>query len=140
MTSGGTEEFTYDNRGLKRTYTPPWTPSDPDRHQTIYTYYENESNRPDRIDRLKSVTDPLTHTTTFDYDVRGNLTYVTHPDNKFTQNHYNYDGTLDWTADENHPDAATDPTQRTRYEYDEYKRVTSVKNPMNETTVTSYDP
>ena len=140
MTSGGTEEFTYDNRGLKRTYTPPWTPSDPDRHQTIYTYYENESNRPDRIDRLKSVTDPLTHTTTFDYDVRGNLTYVTHPDNKFTQNHYNYDGTLDWTADENHPDAATDPTQRTRYEYDEYKRVTKVTNPMNESTFTSYDP
>jgi len=63
-----------------------------------------------------------------------------HPDQTFTQSSYNSDGTLAWTADENHPGAVNDSSQRTRYEYDDHKRVTKVTNPMGESTINSYAP
>ena len=135
MTSGGTELFTYDTRGLKQTYTPPVTPSDgsPGANPTVYTYYYgNEDGRPDRADRLKSVTDPLGHTTTYDYNKRGQVTEVTHHDSKYTESHYNHDGTLAWSEDE--------LRHRTSYRYDEFKRVIEVKNHLGQYTTNSYDP
>ena len=157
LTSGGVENFRYDTRGLKTLYWPPPTcdaivcsDSDPGSHPTVYTYYDGSEDgglRPDRIDRLKAVKDPRGHTTTYDYNKRGQLTRVTHPATPpggitFTQSHYNPDGTLAWTADENHPDAglAGRENERTRYEYDDYKRVISVTKPFERPATNSYDP
>src|SRR5437588_10724368 len=63
---------------------------------------------------------------------------VTHHDGAFTQGSYISDATLAWTADENHTSAATDENQRTRYTYDEYKRVLTATNPMGETATNYY--
>jgi RHS repeat-associated protein len=136
MTSGGVERFEYDNgannRGMLTSYTPPATPSDPnpEQHPTRYYYYGN--------DRLWHVVDPYGNATWFEYNQRGQVTKVTHQDGTYVQSSYNDDGTLAWTADENHPGAASDPSQRTRYTYDDYKRVLSVTNPLSQTTSFSY--
>ncbi|MFL6519612.1 MAG: RHS repeat-associated core domain-containing protein [Chthoniobacterales bacterium] len=136
LTTGGTETCTYDTRGLKQTFYPPATESDPApwSHPTGYFYYTTGPS----IDRLQRVQDPRGNSTSYEYNGRGQVTKVTHQDSSYTQSSYNGDGTLAWTADENHPGAATDPTQRTRYTYDEYRRVVSVTNPMGETTITDY--
>jgi RHS repeat-associated protein len=139
LTSGGTESFGYDNdapiatRGLKTR----WTNA-----MGNITRYEYHTSGP-HTDRLWKVTDPRNNTTTFEYNLRGQVTKVIHPDhspthNSYTQSFYNLDGTLAWSADENHPGAATDPSQRTRFEYDEYKRVRKITNPMGQTTENWY--
>jgi RHS repeat-associated protein len=135
LRSGGIETCTYDARGLKQTSYPPATENDPDpwNHPTSYFYYQSGAN----TDRLYHVNDPYGNATWFEYNQRGQITKVTHQDGTYTQSAFNPDGTLAWTADENHPGAATDANQRTRYTYDEYKRVLTVTNPMNE-TVTNY--
>jgi RHS repeat-associated protein len=147
MTSGGVEHFQYDTRGLKIRYWPPPTPSDtvPCQHKTQYVYYDANSSPGhfDRIDRLWKVIDPEGHTTTYDYNPRGQITRVTHDDGTFTQSEYNKeDGTLTWTADENHPNAwmGGHVYERTQYSYDMYNRVTDVINPLGETTSYDYTP
>jgi RHS repeat-associated protein len=136
MTSGGTETFTYDGRGLKQTYCPPPSDSDPNPcdHPTRYFYYTSGPS----MDRLQRVQDPRGNSTSYEYNGRGQVTKVTHQDGTYTQSSYNGDGTVAWTADENHPGAATDPNQRTRFTYDEYRRVLTVTNPKGETTTTGY--
>lgn len=136
MTSGGVETSTYDTRGLKQTYFPPATESDPNpsSHPIRYFYYTSGS----QTDRLRYVVDPKGNATWFEYNPRGQVTKVTHQGGSYVQADYNPDGTLAWMADENHPGAVNDPNQRTRYAYDEYKRVLSVTNPMNETWNVSY--
>jgi RHS repeat-associated protein len=139
LTSGGVETFHYDGRGLLDFSWPPATPSDetPWQNPTHYFYYTSGP----QMDRLRQVVDPRNYSTTFEYNRRGQVIKVTHDqDRTYAQNGYNLDGTLAWTADENHPGADADVYQRTRYIYDDYKRVTSVTNPMNETTTLSYAP
>ena len=138
MPMGGVENFRYDTRGLKYLSWPPATPSDPDpwNHPTRYFYYTSGPH----TDRLWHVIDPRGNATWFEYNGRGQVTRTTHQDGTYIQSGYNADGTLAWTADENHPGAANDPNQRTRYTYDEYKRVLTVTNPMNQTTINSYAP
>jgi YD repeat-containing protein len=136
LRTGGTETFTYDTRGLKQTSYPPATGSDPApwNHPTRYFYYDNGPN----TDRLLRVQDPRGNSTTYEYNQRGQVTRVTHQDSTYTQSAYNLDGTLAWTADENHPNASWNEKERTRYTYDEYRRVLTVTNPMNETTTNYY--
>jgi RHS repeat-associated protein len=136
MTSGGVENFRYDSRGLMYQSWPPATPSDlhPHLHPTQYFYHTNGPN----TDRLQRVQDPRGNSTSFEYNTRGQVTKVTHQDGSFRQMGYNPDGTLAWAADENHPNASWNADERTRYTYDDYKRVLTVKNPMNETTTMSY--
>src|SRR5205085_3772699 len=139
MTSGGVENFRYDGRGMLYLSWPPATPSDPNPqdHPTRYFYYTSGP----QMDRLQQVVDPRGNSTTFEYNTRGQVTKVTHDqDHSYLQMGYNADGTLAWTADENHPNASRNLNERTRYIYDDYKRVTSVTNPMNETTNLSYAP
>ena len=141
LRSGGTETVTYDARGLKATSYPPATESDLDpwNHPTRYTYYQAADGQPAWIDRLKAVQDPRGNTTRYEYNQRGQVTKVTHDqDGTYTQSHYKPDGTLDWTADENHPNASWNESERTRYTYDEYKRVLTVTNPMGQVTTNSY--
>lgn len=137
MTSGGVQNFRYDSRGLKYLSWPPATPSDPhpEQHPTQYFYYTSGP----QMDRLWYVVDPRGYSTRFEYNVRGQVTKVTHDqDHSYAQLGYNLDRTLAWTADENHPNASWNVNERTRYIYDDYKRVLSVTNPMNETTTFSY--
>jgi RHS repeat-associated protein len=139
MTSRGVANFRYDGRGLMYLSWPPPTPSDPnpEQHPTRYFYYTSGP----QMDRLWYVVDPRGYSTRFEYNVRGQTTKVTHDqDGTFAQYGYNIDGTLAWTADENHPNASWNVNERTRYIYDDYKRVVSVTNPMNETTSFSYAP
>src|SRR5437588_2384306 len=139
MASGGVENFRYDGRGLKYLSWPPATPSDPnpEQHPTQYFYYTSGP----QMDRLWYVVDPSGYSTRFEYNVRGQVTKVTHDqDSTFAQFGYNVDGALAWSADENHPNASSNANERTRYTYDDYKRVVSVTNPMNETTTFSYAP
>ena len=126
MTSGGTEIFEYDSRGLKTTYTPPFTPSDPGQHTTRYFYYQSGPH----TDRLQYMVDPRENATWYEYNLSGLVTKVTHQDTTFIQNEYYPDGTLHWTEDE--------LGHRTTYTNDEYKRVTEVKNHLNETVTNSY--
>ena len=70
------------------------------------------------------------YTTTFQYNTRGQLTRLTHPDGSYIQYGYNPNGTLAWSADERHPGASTDANQRTSYGYDDYKRLLSVTTPL----------
>ena len=119
MTSGATETNYYDGRGMM------WAQANPD--GTAYFYY-------DSLDRLEHVVDRRGKTTWFQYNPRGQMTRLTHIDGTYLQYGYNVDGTLAWTADENHPGAESDANQRTRYGYDDYKRVVSVTNPLNQTT------
>jgi RHS repeat-associated protein len=118
MTNGTIETTSYDGRGLMYAHTNP--------DGTAYYFY-------DSLDRLEHVVDRRGKTTWFSYNARGQVTRVTHIDGTYSQSGYNVDGTLAWTADENHPGAETDANQRTRYAYDDYKRVVSVTNPVNET-------
>ena len=146
MTSGGTEHFRYDSRGRKTLYWPPPTESDPNsgpnpgQHHTQYFYYESGIN----TDRLRQVIDPRGNSTSYEYNERGQVTKVIHDqDGTFTQTAYNEDGTVKWTADENHPNAWMDgnENERTRYTYDEYKRVTSVTKPYAASAATNdYSP
>jgi RHS repeat-associated protein len=144
LRTGGVETFVYDEnlpaRGLKTSSYPPATPSDPDpwNHPTRYTYYTAADGHPTWIDRLKSIKDPRGNYTAYEYNGRGQVTKVQHQDYTYAQSAYNLDGTLAWTADENHPAAATDTNQRTRYEYDEYKRVRKITNPLGEMTENCY--
>lgn len=86
------------------------------------------------------VIDPRGNATAYEYNQRGQVTKVQHQDGTYTQNAYNPlpdgtrtgpDGTLAWTADENHPNAWMNghESERTRYTYDEYKRVRSATKP-----------
>lgn len=149
MTSGGKEVSTYDTRGLKTTSYPPPTLSDlsPWSHPTLYYYYTSGP----QIDRLQYTVDPRGNATWFEYNGRGQVTKLTHQDGTSIQNQYNDDGTLAWTADENHPNAGLDghDYERTRYTYDEYKRVVTVtptsdpsnpSDPLQKTTTNSYAP
>jgi RHS repeat-associated protein len=120
MTKGGTESFIYDGRGLKTTYT------DPLGKVTLYQYYTSGPN----TDRVWKVTDPLSHTTTYEYNLRGQVTKLTRPDGSFTQTGYNPDGSLAWASDE--------LGHTTSYTYDEYKRVLTTTDALNHTTTNSY--
>jgi RHS repeat-associated protein len=130
MTSGGEETFTYNTRGLKETYIPPVTPSDetPWANPTRYFYYTSGLH----TDRPQYVQDPRGNTTEYQYNSRGLVTKVIHPGGTFIESEYNADGTLRWTEDE--------LRHRTTYTYDEYKRVTEVKNHLDESVTKSYGP
>ncbi len=133
MTSGGTEEYRYDERGLKIRSWPPVTSSDgnelPVNYPTRYFYYQSGIH----TDRLRYVIDPRGKTTEYEYNGRGQVTKVIfQPDNTFTESFYKPDGTLEWTKDE--------LGHFTRYVHDEYKRVTKVTNHLNESVTASYAP
>jgi RHS repeat-associated protein len=125
MTTGGTESFTYDTRGLKQTYRNPGNVSG---NPTARYQY-------DTLDRVKDVTDALgtspgdpNHTTSFTYNLRGQVTVTTLPkDPVDNQRHtiinaYNSDGTLQNRTNQR--------GQVTRYTYDDYRRVKSMTPPV----------
>jgi RHS repeat-associated protein len=115
-TSGGTETFTYDSRGLLRTYTPPATPSDPNPaiHPTIFTYNVN--------DHLSTIKNPRAYTTTLQHNQRGQRTEVQHHDQSKKMWDYNDDGTLKSFNNE--------LNQSTTFTYDNFKRLRTATTPL----------
>jgi RHS repeat-associated protein len=133
MTTGGTEAFTYDARGLKQSY------RDPDNDPIGGTGNPTALYKYDSLDRLTDVTDSLgstladpNHTNSYSYNARGQRTVLTHAIDPNDPNHtlrrqvsYGYNpngnGTLVSVTDElNHA---------TSYSYDDYKRVKSTVTP-----------
>jgi YD repeat-containing protein len=118
-TSGGTETFAYDARGMLTSYTPPVTPSDPNpsAHPTRYDYDAN--------DHLSHITDPRSNVTTLYHNWIGQLTIVQHPGGSMRGWVYNNDGTLNLFGDEN--------GANTTYTYDDFKRVKTIVRPLRYT-------
>ena len=128
MTSGGTEAFAYDSRGLRQAYRDSYHLIG---NPTFWYQY-------DAMDRVSGVTDSrgsgpgdLNYTTSYEYNQRGQLTKVTHPVDPVTgarysvQIGYNDDGTLASVTDER----GDTTTNTTTYGYDDYKRLSSVTTP-----------
>ena len=124
LPSGGTESFTYDSRGLKTSYRDA-------EHQDT-TAFPNPTMRYhyDSRDRVDYITDgrgnylgDASYTTRFEYNSRGQLTKVTHPDQTTMINSYNPSGTLAWVTDER--------GHTTRFAYDDYKRLRSKTDARN---------
>jgi RHS repeat-associated protein len=140
MTTGGTESFTYDARGLKQTY----------RNPSNATGNPTARYRYDAYDRVSDITDVLgtspgdpNHSTSFTYNLRGQVTLTTLAKDPVDNlrhtivNTYNPDGTLASKRNE--------LNQATSYIYDDYRRVKSVTTPAryagdsaNHTTEFSY--
>ncbi len=117
MTTGGTENWTYDPRHRVDTYRNPDSPS-PSPSPSAKYYY-------DILDRVSSVHDALNHATDYQYNDRGQVELTTLPwfnGTRYTiSNVYNNDGTLQRTTDQlNHS---------TSYTYDDYRRLKGVTPP-----------
>jgi RHS repeat-associated protein len=133
MTTGGTESFTYNWPGsLKDTYR---NPDNPTGNPTIQYFYDGHG-------WVNGVFDALRNPTNYDYNDRGQVLVTKLPPDPFDggqrntiTNAYNPDGTLQSKTDE--------LGHITRYEYDDYRRLTSVTTPIrgygdNGTHTTSY--
>jgi RHS repeat-associated protein len=140
MTTGGTESFTYDARGLKQTYR---NPSNATGNPTARYQYDTRDHVSGVTDVLGTSLGDPNHSTSFTYNLRGQVTVTTLPKDPVDNlrhtivNTYNADGTLASKRNE--------LNQATSYTYDDYRRVTSVTTPAryagdsaNHTTEFSY--
>jgi RHS repeat-associated protein len=119
MATAGVESFTYNGRAsLRDTYRSPDNPSG---NPTASYQYDSR-------DRVSGVTDVLGHTTSFNYNDRGQLTVTTLPPDPVDgqrhtiKNYYNPDGTSYAKENELH--------QATNYTYDDYRRLKTVTPPV----------
>lgn len=145
LRNGAYVHYTIDSQGLKsKEWNPTLSATPIDAEPKTVTEFYPAGHAWENY--VWKVTDQLGNPTTYEYERnasgapvtgRGLVTKVIHADTSYAQYAYDTDGTLAWSADENHPNAATNESERTRYEYDDYKRVLKVTNPMNE-VVTNY--
>jgi RHS repeat-associated protein len=118
------EHWEYDSRGRVKSYwdalhVTTGTPT------TRYVYNDDEQPVPPVRGLLWKTTDfrgtnpgDSSHSSTYEYNARGQVIKLVHPDGTFIRSAYNPNGTLASTTDElNHT---------TSYAYDDYKRVVSV--------------
>lgn len=125
---GFTESYTYNASGQVTAY---WDAAHPTTgHPTVWYQYDSFGRVSGMTEARGTGPGDPNYTTSFTYNARGQLTRLTHPDGSYVQYNYSPNGTLAWTADERHPGAASDPTQRTSYNYDDYKRLRSVTTPL----------
>ena len=127
LSSGGTEYYSYDTRGLKQT----WQNAVNLPTNVTHYYYDN-------LDQVSGIQDPLGFQTDFLHNLRGEVTTTTRPPEAVTGlrytvvNAYNPYGSLSSVTDElNH---------KTIYDRDDYQRVTKVTNPLNQFATNSYLP
>src|SRR6266496_3587723 len=127
MTTGGTEIFSYDstNGYVMSTYR---NPSNITGNQTARYQYDAYDRVSGVTDALGSTSGDVNHTTSFEYNLRGQLTKTTLPTDPVDGvrhtiiTNYNLDGT---------PYARIDQiNQVTTYEYDDYKRLKSMTTPL----------
>ena len=107
--------------------------TDPLSHATTFGY--------DAFGRRTTVTDALGHTTTTEYDIRGRVTKVTsHVDANGAGPHTG-DTHTQFTYDKSgHRESVIDPMGRvTRYVYDDFGRLSMVLDPLSQATHYTYD-
>jgi RHS repeat-associated protein len=119
MRSGGTETFEYDGNGRLSAYRDPYHQSG---NPNAWFQY-------DGLDRVIAVTDSRgasrgdpAYTILIQYNMRGQVIKVTHPDGSFVQKSYNPDGTVVSASDELGHTAS--------FTYDDYKRLCSATTPL----------
>ncbi len=155
LRNGAWESFVYDGRGLLTDkYNPKQdlqsgVPGGSDPH-THYSYYTSGP----WTDRVLKMTLPangngLQASETYEYDRalgtdgttnptgatvagRGLITKITHGDNTYQSLGYDAYGNKRWEENE--------LRQRANYTYDDYKRLLTVKDPLNKTTTYTYVP
>jgi RHS repeat-associated protein len=127
LRNGFTESYTYDGAGQVLTYRDAAHATG---NPTAWYQYDSFGRVWKTTDARGSAMGDPNYTTTFAYNTRGQLTQLTHPDGSYLQYSYNGNGTLAWTADERHPAAVTESTQRTSYTYDDYKRLRTITTPV----------
>jgi RHS repeat-associated protein len=140
-TPASVTHFVYDTKGeltqitdplthpTNITYTPAGliaTITDAQQHTTTYQY-DTRGNRTAVIDPING----SSHPTTFTYDIMNRLTAITYPDNSSVGLGYDYLGRRT---------SATDQNQKaTTYAYDDTDRLASVTDPANNVTQYAYD-
>ena len=157
LKNGASESFVYDSRGLLTDkYNPKLTgvPGGGDPH-IHYSYYTGGDGKPGWIDRVKTVTFPANvsgnvASETYEYDRaldapgnngitnlngapvagRGMVTKITHADNKYQRCKYDAYGNKRWEDNE--------LRKTTSYSYDEYNRLTSTTDPLQNADSVSY--
>jgi RHS repeat-associated protein len=142
--NGPSEVHTYDSAGRVTAY---WDYAHPTSGKpTVWYQYDSYGRVSGMTEARGSASGDPNYTTAFQYNGRGQLTRLTHPDGTYIQYSYNPNGTLAWAADERHSGAITDANQRTSYVYDDYKRLISVTTPQRasgdntpRTTTYNYD-
>jgi RHS repeat-associated protein len=100
----------------------------PEQQTTTYSYYADNS--------LKSVTDALGRTTSYDYDALGNRTRITYLDGtpSASTTSFTYEPQFQGVA------AVTDPLGNTStFSYDGFGNLTSVADPLNHQTTMTYN-
>jgi RHS repeat-associated protein len=131
MTTGGTESFTYGGRGLKTVYR---SPANATGNPTARYVYEAHDWLQDVTDALGTSTGDPNHSTSYTYNLRGQVLTMTHPPDPTSRysitNVYNADGTLQNVTDE--------LGHVTSYTYDDYKRVKTVMTPLRFTGDTTW--
>lgn len=120
------------------------TGGNPSLFTTTYTY--------NGLGELKTLSDPLGHSTAYGHDADGNLTSVTDGDNDTTS--YTYDAANELTkitrpdqttlvygydGDGNRTSQTNGANRTTTYGYDPQERLTSVTDPLNRITAIGYD-
>jgi YD repeat-containing protein len=123
MTTGGLETFTYGGRGLKTVYR---SPANATGNPTARYQYEAHDWLQDVTDALGNSPGDPAHSTSYTYNLRGQVLTITHPPDPVTRyaitNQYNTDGTLKNVTDE--------LGHLTEYTYDDYKRLKTLKTPQ----------
>ena len=122
------ESWQYDTAGRVTAYWDAVHPTSG--HPTAWYQYDAFGRVSGITEARGSASGDSNYTTTFQYNTRGQLTRLTHPGGTYIQYAYNPNATLAWTADERHPGAISDATQRTSYTYDDHKRPRSVMTPL----------
>lgn len=143
---------------------PTWT-SDPaaaiaNEPKTHYDYYTYSDYSGVWTDRVKAETDPRGLITQFDYDRtldangqnsgfstaqtpvggRGLVTRITHVSDSSNYQSFGFDKFGNKLWEENEVRDANGNGQRVTYTYDDYRRVLTVTNPLNQTLTNTYTP
>ena len=114
---------TYDATGLALTFTQ--ATGTPEEETVSYTFYGNNDPTGSPARLLKSETDPRGRTTSFIYNLRGDLTQTTYPDGSSRSYAYDFAG---------NKISETDGIHTQSWTYNDYKQKLTATDPLGHTT------